>query len=84
MLLNWWLTIDAQDSSSTAKMPAISNAVIAREAISHIAKRSTWASRQAGVIVVFAIVFIVLVGVIGLFISRRCASARARRAQLLA
>ncbi|PSR76438.1 hypothetical protein BD289DRAFT_486855 [Coniella lustricola] len=47
-------------------MPAI-NSLIAREAYSTIAKRSNWASREAGVIVVFCIVFIVAVGVIGLF-----------------
>ncbi|KUI61026.1 hypothetical protein VP1G_08227 [Cytospora mali] len=52
-------------------MPAINNALIAREAISHIAKRKNWAQKEAGVIVVFAIVFIVAVGVIGLFISRK-------------
>lgn len=63
-------------------MPAISNTMIARDAMSHIAKRG-WAKREAGVIVVFCIVFIVLVGVIGLFISRRCAYARNKRAQLL-
>ena len=63
-------------------MPAINNALFAREAVSQIAKRSNWASKEAGVIVVFCIVFIVLVGVIGLFIGRRISSARARRAQM--
>ncbi|KUI73031.1 hypothetical protein VM1G_11863 [Cytospora mali] len=63
-------------------MPAINNALIAREAISHIAKRKNWAQKEAGVIVVFAIVFIVAVGVIGLFISRKVSSARARRQQI--
>lgn len=63
-------------------MPAINNVLVARDAMSHIAKRENWAQKEAGVIVVFAIVFIVLVGVIGLFISRRVSSARARRQQM--
>lgn len=63
-------------------MPAINNVLVARDTMSHLAKRSNWAQREAGVIVVFAIVFIVLVGVIGLFISRRVSSARARRQQM--
>ncbi|ROV96326.1 hypothetical protein VMCG_07663 [Cytospora schulzeri] len=63
-------------------MPAINNVLVAREAMSHIAKRKNWAQKEAGVIVVFAIVFIVAVGVISLFISRKCASARARKQQL--
>ncbi|ROV96414.1 hypothetical protein VSDG_05410 [Cytospora chrysosperma] len=48
-------------------MPAINNVLVARDTMSHLAKRSNWAQREAGVIVVFCIVFIVLVGVIGLF-----------------
>lgn len=63
-------------------MPAINNVLVARDTMSHLAKRSNWAQREAGVIVVFCIVFIVLVGVIGLFISRRISSARARRQQM--
>lgn len=62
-----------------AKMPAINNALISREAISHIAKRENWAQKEAGVIVVFAIVFIVAVGVIGLFVGRKISAARARK-----
>lgn len=64
-------------------MAAINTSLIAREAVSHLAKRGGWASREAGVIVVFCIVFIVLVGVIGLFISRRVSYARQRRQQLV-
>ncbi|KAI0019375.1 hypothetical protein F4780DRAFT_452942 [Xylariomycetidae sp. FL0641] len=60
-------------------MPAISNAVVARDAMSHIAKRSNWASREAGVIVVFCIVFVVGVGLLALFISKQLAKRKAKK-----
>lgn len=59
-------------------MPAI-NALVAREAVSTIAKRQNWAQKEAGVIVVFCIVFIVAVGIIGLFVGRKISAARARK-----
>lgn len=40
------------------------------EAIHHISERSNWASHEAGVIVVFCVVFIVVTGVLGVFIGR--------------
>lgn len=61
-------------------MPAIKTALVARETFSTIAKRENWAQQEAGVIVVFAIVFVVAVGLIGLFISRKVTAARARKA----
>lgn len=60
-------------------MPAINSALVSRETISHIAKRENWAQKEAGVVVVFAIVFVVAVGLIGLFISRKISAARARK-----
>lgn len=60
-------------------MPAINNAIVARDTFSHIAKRENWAQQEAGVVVVFAIVFVVAVGLIGLFISRKISAARARK-----
>lgn len=60
-------------------MPAINNAIVARDTLSHIAKRQNWAQQEAGVVVVFCIVFVVAVGVIGLFISRKISAARARK-----
>lgn len=63
-------------------MPAINNALVAREAFSTIAKRENWAQQEAGVIVVFCIVFVVFVGVIGLFISKKISAARARKQAL--
>jgi hypothetical protein len=59
-------------------MPAISNALVARQTFSNIAKRN-WASEEAGVIVVFCIVFIVGVGLIALFISKKLAARKARK-----
>lgn len=62
-------------------MPAINTrAVVLNDAISHIAKRSNWAGREAGVIVVFCIVFIVAVGLIGLLISKKMKARSERNA----
>ncbi|KAK8048965.1 hypothetical protein PG994_010695 [Apiospora phragmitis] len=60
-------------------MPAISNTIVAREAMSQIAKRENWAKQEAGVIVVFCIVFIVAVGLIGLWISKCLAARKAKK-----
>ncbi|GKT50922.1 uncharacterized protein ColSpa_11103 [Colletotrichum spaethianum] len=59
-------------------MPAI-NAIVARDAVHQLAKRQNWASQEAGVIVVFCIVFIVAVGVIGLCVSRALSRRKANR-----
>ncbi|GJC85231.1 hypothetical protein ColLi_08069 [Colletotrichum liriopes] len=59
-------------------MPAI-NALVARDAVHQLAKRQNWASQEAGVIVVFCIVFIVAVGVIGLLVSRCLSRRKAKR-----
>ncbi|KAF3762944.1 hypothetical protein M406DRAFT_357642 [Cryphonectria parasitica EP155] len=59
-------------------MPAI-NALVAREAVSTIAKRQNWAQKEAGVVVVFCIVFVVAVGIIGLFISKKITAMRQRK-----
>ncbi|KAK3499847.1 uncharacterized protein B0T23DRAFT_425262 [Neurospora hispaniola] len=51
-------------------MPAIQRSVVVRDTLNLIAKRSNWAGREAGVIVVFCVVFIVLVGLVALFIHK--------------
>jgi len=61
-------------------MPAIKDSLIAREAFSHIAKRSNWASENVGVMVVFCIVGVVGIGMIFFFVSKQLA-ARRNRAQ---
>ncbi|OHW89890.1 hypothetical protein CSPAE12_11533 [Colletotrichum incanum] len=59
-------------------MPAI-NSIVARDAVHQLAKRQNWASQEAGVIVVFCIVFVVAVGVIGLLVSRCLSRRKAKR-----
>ncbi|KAI0095451.1 hypothetical protein F4814DRAFT_182358 [Daldinia grandis] len=63
-------------------MPAINNAVVARDTLSHIVRRENWAQQEAGVIVVFCIVFVVAVGLIGLWISKAVAKRRAKKASI--
>jgi len=59
-------------------MPAISTALLARDAASHLAKRN-WAKQEAGVIVVFCIVFVVGVSLTGLFIHKKMAARKAAK-----
>jgi spore maturation protein SpmA len=59
------------------------NSLVARDpatALGRIAKRSNWAAQEAGVVVVFSIVFVVAVGLAGLWISR-CLQRRKERKQ---
>ena len=63
-------------------MPAIekSSALVAREVFTELAKREkNWAAREPGVIVVFAIVFVVAVGLISLFVHKKMAARRAAK-----
>ncbi|OAA68509.1 hypothetical protein SPI_00704 [Niveomyces insectorum RCEF 264] len=53
-------------------------ALLSREA-AHLAKRSNWAGREAGVVVVFCIVFVVGVGLIGLFVHKKLAARKAAK-----
>lgn len=46
-------------------------------AMGSLMKRENWARQEAGVIVVFCIVFIVGVGLIALFISKKLAARKA-------
>jgi hypothetical protein len=62
-------------------MPAINSAIVARDTLSHIAKRSNWAGREAGVVVVFAILFVVACGLIALFVSKRLAARKANKVE---
>jgi hypothetical protein len=59
-------------------MAAIS--IEARDAAYHLLmKRKNWAAREAGVVVVFCVVFIVATGLLSLYISRALARRRAAR-----
>ncbi|EGS18625.1 uncharacterized protein CTHT_0052300 [Thermochaetoides thermophila DSM 1495] len=62
-------------------MPAISNSIVVRDAVSHLAKRSNWAAREPGVVLVFCIVFIVGCLLIALWIHKFIKARRERRAQ---
>ncbi|KAG2012686.1 hypothetical protein GB937_007039 [Aspergillus fischeri] len=59
-------------------------AIALREShIHHLAKRRhNWASENPGVVLVFCIVFIVGVGIIGLFVYRRWMARKAKMASL--
>ena len=63
-------------------MPAISTSIVARDAVAQLAKRN-WAAEEPGVIVVFCIVFIVLVALIALFISKKLKARKERRQQIV-
>lgn len=68
-----------ESSFFTAKMPSINTALISREAMSHIAKRSSWPAQNVGVMVVFCIVGAVAIGLIFLFVSRKLSAVRRRK-----
>ncbi|KAK2012771.1 hypothetical protein LZ32DRAFT_531488 [Colletotrichum eremochloae] len=59
-------------------MPAV-NSIFARDAVHQLAKRKNWASQEAGVIVVFCIIFLVAAGVTGLMVSRCISRRKAKR-----
>ncbi|KAK4217133.1 hypothetical protein QBC37DRAFT_62638 [Rhypophila decipiens] len=61
-------------------MPAVNYSLVARDSFSHLFKREeNWAKQEAGVIVVFCIVFVVGVGLISLFIYKKLAARKARK-----
>ncbi|KAH9900133.1 hypothetical protein F4778DRAFT_158105 [Xylariomycetidae sp. FL2044] len=64
-------------------MPAI-NSLVARDSFSPIVRRQNWAQKEAGVVVVFCIVFVVGVGLIGLWISKCLARRKAKKAGISA
>ncbi|OAA34843.1 hypothetical protein NOR_08229 [Metarhizium rileyi] len=51
-------------------MAAINTALVPREAVHALVKRKSWPAENAGVMVVFCIVFVVGVGLIALWISK--------------
>jgi len=61
-------------------MPAIQS-FEARDVALQLARRSNWAGQEAGVILVFCIVFIVACGVAGVCIGRWISRRRAARAE---
>ncbi|KAI1184019.1 hypothetical protein F5B17DRAFT_433999 [Nemania serpens] len=63
-------------------MPAMNTAIVARDTLHQLARRENWAQQEAGVIVVFAIVFVVGVGLVGLFISKLVKKRNAKKAAI--
>jgi hypothetical protein len=63
-------------------MAAISLPVVARDSFSQIARRSNWAGENAGVMVVFCIVFVVGVGLVSLFIYKKIQARKEKRQTL--
>ncbi|KAI8633692.1 hypothetical protein F5Y19DRAFT_248951 [Xylariaceae sp. FL1651] len=61
-------------------MPAINKAIVARDTVHQLVRRENWAQQEAGVIVVFAIVFVVGVGLISLWISKCLGKRKAKKA----
>lgn len=53
-------------------------ALMTRE-MAALAKRENWAKQEAGVVVVFAIVFVVVTGLLSLFIYKKVAARKAAR-----
>ncbi|KAI1196906.1 hypothetical protein F5X97DRAFT_324999 [Nemania serpens] len=63
-------------------MPAVNTAIVARDTLHQLSRRQNWAQQEAGVIVVFAIVFVVGVGLISLWISKLVKKRNAKKATI--
>jgi ATP/ADP translocase len=59
-------------------MTAISTVAVPNTA-HYLGKRSNWAGKEAGVVLVFCITFVVAAGLIGLFVSRAINRRRMKR-----
>lgn len=62
-------------------MPPLHLSLLTRDAPLHLSKRSNWAGKNAGVVVVFCIVFVIAAGLLGIFLQRRYLARMARRAE---
>ena len=60
-------------------MAAVNYSLVARDTFSTLAKRSNWAGENAGVMVVFCVVFVVAVGLLALFIYKKLLARKERR-----
>ncbi|MCJ1333230.1 hypothetical protein MMC10_009924 [Thelotrema lepadinum] len=67
-------------------MPAIDFSAIATRDMSHslVRRANNWPGNNPGVMVVFVIVFVVAVGLLALFISKKLAARKERRERLAA
>jgi len=60
-------------------MAAIDTLAVRDAAVHQLLKRSNWAGKNAGVVVVFAIVFVVFTSLIGLFITKKLKARKDRK-----
>lgn len=63
-------------------MPTLDLSIVTQDVPLHQwTKRSNWAGKNAGVVVVFCIVGVIAAGLLGLFLQRRYLARMARRAE---
>ncbi|KAK1771198.1 hypothetical protein QBC33DRAFT_236160 [Phialemonium atrogriseum] len=60
-------------------MPAVNKALYLSESVSHLVKRKNWAQREAGVVVVFCIIGVVVIGLSALFIHKKMLARKAAK-----
>jgi hypothetical protein len=60
-------------------MAAINLSLVARDTFTQIAKRNNWPKENAGVMVVFCVVFVVAVGLLALFVYKKMLARREKR-----
>jgi diacylglycerol kinase len=63
-------------------MAAIDQSLISRELHELVKRRKNWAAREAGVVLVFCIVFVVASLLIGLFLWKKFQARRAAKADI--
>jgi hypothetical protein len=72
--------VDTQSLIHNPKMAALDYALLqSRQVLHQLVRRKNWAGKHPGVILVFAIVFTVVVLLIGLWIQRRLAARKAAK-----
>jgi len=63
-------------------MAAINTLAVRDVALHQLLKRKNWAAKEAGVVVVFAIVFVVACALIGLFITKKLQKRKANKSNV--
>lgn len=60
-------------------MAAINLSLVARDSFTQLTKRTDWPRENAGVMVVFCVVFVVAVGLLALFFYKKMLARREKR-----
>ncbi|KAG8353552.1 hypothetical protein FVEN_g8567 [Fusarium venenatum] len=83
-ILTCCFSITLQSSQSNLSAPntmAAIKSLMTRDSVAHqLVKRQNWASKEAGVIVVFCIVGVVAIGLLSLFLYKKAAARKANKA----